>query len=477
MTVLESGVMHFRIDGADLMNLARRRFLERESRSAFRMLTETLCSDVPGQAEHYSAKILDGTHALEGNESGLWVTEKADAEYQAEVKRCYAGVVRIGRLWYRPKAIVLDLGPEDVPGEGGSPIPVDLPEFASWLRGWWRERNEHYKKPEEVAAQVGPHGKYILFDLCNEPPHWWPEQTNARQAVTDYLNAGNPLERTGWTAVYATMKALDVEMDRVESANVTMGRNTQGQKARRRRIKNSDPLREQKIQAVLGEQREAEEHRIRNDARKLADLRIKIQTQCGEDTFPLVLSDGRTFNVPRAPFYHWALRRTPFRHLAPAWKLCSSSGWKLSGDDPWHTDWMIGAGIDLDESYKPAVREASMEKMFEAQREVADFKVHVLVSGAVVEGIIGEDVIVLPDLSPEHLDKIRHARAILTERGGQLAHLAQVALERSIPILRVADACRIFQEGRRVTVDPVCGQVHVHADPAEGRWDALTAGE
>jgi len=469
MTVLESGTLHFRIDGADLMNLARRRFLEREPRSAFKVLTSALCSDVPGQSEHYSAKILDGTHALEGNESGLWVIEKVDPEYQAEVKRCYAGVVRIGRLWYRPKSIVMDLGVDDVPSEGGAQVPVDLPEFAGWLRGWWRERNEHYKRPEEVGAPIGPQGKYVLFDLCAEPPHWWPESTDARQAVTDYLDVGNTLERTGWTAVYATMKALDVEMDRVESANVAMDRNTSGQKAKRRRIKNSDPLREQKIQAVLDEQRE--------EARRLTDLRVKIQSQCGDDTFPLVLSDGRTFNVPRAPFYHWALRRTPFRHLAPAWNLCAHSGWKLAGDDPWHTDWMIGAGIDLSESYQPPVRDASMEKSFEIQREVAGFKVHVLVSGSGVEGIIGGDVIVLPDLSPEHLNKIQHARAILTERGGQLAHLAQVALERSIPILRVEDACRIFQEGRRVTVDPGRGQVHVSLDLNEGRWDALLAGE
>lgn len=213
----------------------------------------------------------------------------------------------------------------------------------------------------------------------------------------------------------------------------------------------------------------------RNSAHIYIHSCIVLRLTCERSVLHVADHDGRTFNVPRAPFYHWALRRTPFRHLAPEWKLCAASGWKLSGDDPWHTDWMIGAGIDLDESYKPEVRDASMDKMFEIQRAVAGFKVHVLVSGSTVEGIIGEDVIVLPDLSPEHLNKIRAARAIITERGGQLAHLAQVALERSIPILRVEDACQIFQQGRRVTVDPECGQAHVHGDSGDGRWDALFA--
>lgn len=56
------------------------------------------------------------------------------------------------------------------------------------------------------------------------------------------------------------------------------------------------------------------------------------------------------------------------------------------------------------------------------------------------------------------------ARAIITEVGGQVAHLAQVALEKNITVMRVPDACSRYLAGVRVRLEPSEGKIHLHIE-------------
>lgn len=224
------------------------------------------------------------------------------------------------------------------------------------------------------------------------------------------------------------------------------------------------------------------------------EIRRKVLKQAAGDMMDLHTSDGRRVaTVPRAPFMVWALHRTSLKHLAPPWQTVSPSGLKLQLDEPAHTDWFYGATIyiteeerlrsrfrsaeTLDEAkelaqawgvklgrydfdYNGPLQEASYHEMFELQERLGDFEAAVVVDAGSVEGEVGKTIVVLPGLQPDHVDKIVKAKGIITQTGGKVAHIALVALEKSITVMRVPDACTRYLVGSRVRLDPAEGKIH-----------------
>ncbi len=210
-------------------------------------------------------------------------------------------------------------------------------------------------------------------------------------------------------------------------------------------------------------------------------IRRKVLAQAAGDMIDLHTKDGRRVaTVPRAPFMVWALHRTSLKHLAPPWQTVSPSGMKLQLDEPAHTDWFYGATIyitederlkarfphaeTLDEAkelaqawgvkferydfdYTGPLNDAAHNEMFELQWKLGNFEAPVIVDAGDVSGIVGEQIVTLPDLQPDHVDKIAKAEGIITQTGGKVAHIAQLALERSITIMRVTDAVTRFPAG------------------------------
>jgi phosphoenolpyruvate-protein kinase (PTS system EI component) len=48
---------------------------------------------------------------------------------------------------------------------------------------------------------------------------------------------------------------------------------------------------------------------------------------------------------------------------------------------------------------------------------------------------------------------------VITERGGALSHVSLLAREHNLPIIRVADATKIFNEGDHIVIDTEAGMV------------------
>lgn len=202
----------------------------------------------------------------------------------------------------------------------------------------------------------------------------------------------------------------------------------------------------------------------------VAAIRQAVLAQAAGDMMELRLEAGRLVaTVPRAPFMHWALGRTSLRHLAPPWLCISPSGMKFVNDDRHHSDWFYGAtivdapdGFDAGEyAYGGDVDKAAQREMFALQWRLGNFACEVLVDAGEVAGVVGQQIAVLRDLRPEQMTAILGATGIVTQAGGQLAHLAQIAMARRITILRVPDACSRFRAGMRLTLQPAIGMVRV----------------
>lgn len=203
-------------------------------------------------------------------------------------------------------------------------------------------------------------------------------------------------------------------------------------------------------------------------------------------------TDGRmlTLRVPRAPFEVWALRPlleqgkvTP-EQLRQKWLPISPVGFKMYGmeDDPCHTDWMLGAGLNVDtyeEVYLAGAKFkylhcAIFDEVEKIQQLFGNFEVAILsgtgsVAGTVIHPEPGREVppgsiVVLPSLRPTYFSIVLAAIAVITEAGGQMAHLAVVGREHSIPIVRVENARERFAPGMKVRVSCDRGRVEILED-------------
>lgn len=425
--------MSMSVDGEGLTRIARDFCLSDMPSRAWRLLVNGLHG--PVGPETIAADVLDGKLKLVGNSSskrGLRTARDNDVSYRKSMQYIFAGRVRIDGSWWRPSAEVLDFGEEDahfafhrVRDEESLDSIAD---GARLLLNVTRHRVAYYAREGErvvfLRVKNSKRNRVVIFEPVAERPFWWQEHPTVVAAFEEFIACGRRLQSRG-----------RVE-PRTEATPVVQG---------------PEPKTE--------EDYKTEEEQFE---RAVHDIRERVLAQAAGDMISLRLENGEVLAVPRAPFEHWALSRSPqLKHLAAPWTPVAPSGMKLPLDDPFHTDWLLGAGRSLEEAYRGPVHDASISWLIDVQRRFGNFDCAVLVPGEEVIGTIGEDILVLPNLDPKYVTKLGGARAIITQAGGALAHLAQVALERNVPIVLVEDALTRYLPGQQVRVCTDSGRIHV----------------
>lgn len=420
---------HFTLRGEDFTRIVRDFLLSDNPGAAYRLITENLKGQ--GNIEKIAEQVLDGEKRFTGNETdGLGVAAERDAVRKAFAKGIhyiYAGRIRLDGKWYRPVA-------EVVAGDSAENCVVS----------------------GEVFRSVGD--TEFIFEPCGEPPHWWAPHRSVKAAIKDFTSVGRTLEERGWPdadgGVYDNEASDDPdEQDDVEE------------------YEESNEVRRERLRLEMAEQ-EAQDRAEREEFEaRIAEYRKRILEQAHGDMLRLEW-DGGHVDVPRVPFIRWAVeRRKKLSALAPAWDNVCPSGMKLPLDSQNHSDWMIGAGLDLrNDYYNSPVQDAAVAKMFDIQQELASFQVAVLVEGTgygygkVVHGKPGKkppkgSIVVLPNLGPKYVEAVVGASAVIAEAGGKTAHLAQVGLEQGLPIVVAPNALQRFPEGLNVSVDTTEGKI------------------
>lgn len=208
---------------------------------------------------------------------------------------------------------------------------------------------------------------------------------------------------------------------------------------------------------------------------------------------------AKTYRVPKAPFYKWALSRTAGAHLAPEWEDVSYPGMKMQLDDRAHTDWLIGAGITPAHpawgSFTHPLLNAAYALRYDLLEKLLAFEVMVLndagpVHGALVQlakpneslkpikrvptGLIRGGVrewenvkrvrpvvALIPEPTPEYAPAIMSADAAILVRGSALIHLANVAREGGKTVVVDPDALRKYPPGTVLDINPGRGRIDV----------------
>ena len=182
--------------------------------------------------------------------------------------------------------------------------------------------------------------------------------------------------------------------------------------------------------------------------------------------------------VPKLPFLWWCLRRTGMAEkvLAP-WQPISESGIKMPCDDPWHTDWLLGGGYDIErfgdkaQAYEDMMS-AAYSEAFRQQEVLLDFKCAVLCGEGFVFGVVEhpkkgepcrgkEAIAVIPNAGPDYLDAALTAQAVIVEQGGTMAHLVTVLRPKGVVIVREEGAMKKYSDGTRLSVNTKEGSINV----------------
>jgi len=432
--------LHFRITGEAVTRIARDHFLSDRPDLAWRLLTTGLAGD-EGALVKAARGVLSGTKKIVGDESaGLRVVADKAKKYQRDARFIYAGRIRLDSRWFQPRAVVVEYGSRDNEFAAlarGARRGEPSRDNGSAARRDLRTRTQYYAGEGERVVDCGAHG-FVIFEPTGERPHWWEPVLTPAAAVEEAQAAGRTLDE-----------------ERAEPLS-----------------EDDPPWSEGRVPPLLSfestsaaELERLEAQYAREDAEyeaNLAKYASVIRARAGDAWIDLRTRAGDVVaKVPVAPFAHWALRRTTAKHLAPPWEPVCPSGLKMPCDDEFHTDWFVGAGFDprTTNPYVGPINEAALATMGEMQEMFAQCECTILVAGPEVEGVVGQGIVVLPDLHPDHLPRLTGARAVITEAGGALAHLAQVALERNLPIVVVPDARARFPAGARVRVDATEGRV------------------
>ena len=102
---------------------------------------------------------------------------------------------------------------------------------------------------------------------------------------------------------------------------------------------------------------------------------------------------------------------------------------------------------------------AAMEMLSDARHPAG-----VMVDAGERTGIVGEDIMVLPDSDAARVTQLGKSIGVIVEKGGKLAHFAIVTRGRGITVMRHSDACELFTPGMRVTLNPQAGRIVIIAE-------------
>lgn len=465
MSKRKVGTMSFSVEGAFVLNLCREEAVYGSWKKAINMLLDSFI----GMNHDHAIALLKGDKALTGWDSDIEMVDEDPAkkkELTDEYIFQYKDVLLHNGQYYKPKywfgqsrareAYCLDefgggrFAYNDKASKGYSPI-----EKASF---YFADTSQYYYTSHVHKVDFGAY--VVAWEAVNRiPPLWFKDETDEEVIMTRHIMSGN----------FDLITELDDESAQPRWVSYV---NEYGRDRNIAEIacEKLAPLAQPDFMDKLKEQAKKDALDATERAFEISRLRHDIWEQNGDTPDDYVIL-CEMYKVPRKPLENWALQRTKAGHLAAKWKTVSDSGWKMFADDPNHTDWVIGAGIDPADIYddKKDVNDAASKWAYKFQKKMTNGNIAVLVPMRGSEltdhvthpqpnDTIESNIVMIPDCSTKWIKIAKQigkvGGIIIAKTGGQMSHLVINGEEYGVTILMHPQADTVFKKGCYVEIDP-----------------------
>jgi phosphohistidine swiveling domain-containing protein len=499
----------FTMEDGFLADFTRSLVLEKKWRDALRILRD---ATHPALALDECVAILTGESTLAREEQGYRVAPQdqnceALARYRATAAWQQAGILDVDGEFYQPYAKIVSFGVADEDAVLADSRQRDGDYFS--MEQYRQRRAMYYARSESDIVRFDVSPEPVLFQRVQGPAFWVKTFTEPADAV-DNFRLCRSLEALGHGSRSATPEELlpnnwefyfraAIEGFLFESDEIDLARN--GHEHLEKLLQMKTELDTTTYQVDSGEIDFFDEDGYDRKARLSSDfernalalfyrVRILEKAKVQGGFMTLRVGEGEQaydLQVPRAPFLFWASRGVLRVPIAPQdmqpWRPVSPLGMKMMSDDPMHTDWWIGAGLNPRDAYETdnpvnaAAWKYCSELAFSEGRQCIRLAGKGKVTGGIVFPKAGEAVpegtiAVVPSAGVDYeLALISACRkgsgAVIAAVGGKLAHLATVSRELDGRLVVVDEALTRFSEGDVVTLDLDAGTVMLHGKHSE----------
>lgn len=186
-------------------------------------------------------------------------------------------------------------------------------------------------------------------------------------------------------------------------------------------------------------------------------------------------SNLKEWQAPKAPFLRWALNETFGQriNIQPSWNNICPASVMTAHEDHDYFDCKVGAGIWTNEvnfNLTSAWEAAVNKKKYELQKELLIFQITILSKTNKFETITGKakiikpgeetgkgNIAIIPHAGPEYENAIFEAAknhsAVITAKGGRVAHLAIVSRELGASLIMWPQSIYL-QDGDKLVIQP-----------------------
>lgn len=495
-------VVHFSIDGEFLANHARDRVCEGAWERALKLLTE----DLEGMTHEMAIAVLKGEADLTGSsadEAGIGIKElpkdgKKAQEMAKQLHFLYGSAFRYREKYWKPYARVTSWGEADslfaFEDQVGHVLETTGSRFFA-DKLWARKRSLFYAddRVHDMLVIFPVSKTQDAFILCKEapmPPLWLDVPVGPPDRVLlDMLKNGLVLPERG---------------EAYRGAPVEKVCSMSGARKTSKRAKSGNSFFKSSSAPALSEAEETARtaERERKHTQRLAKIAETVKTQAKEKGgfYRLELKDDierpyaprPSIEVPKNPFLLWALRGYDFERFgkkAPEWDVVSPQGLKMSFDDPYHSDWILGAGLSLEDAYAhdektlgSVVMSSAVREQFKLVKEWTQMQFVALAYPGKPRYFSGQVIVAEPNkpvpagsialaatAGPEYQlametacqpDQYGAKGLIICATGGKLAHLATVGREFKCTVLMVPDAVEKYRTTRCLSIDMDEGKIY-----------------
>lgn len=319
----------------------------------------------------------------------------------------------------------------------------------------------------DLRETTSPNEMLVIWEERSFTPAWAVTTNDAMSALSSFLDSRSPM------TLGADTSLMDLKRDPEAYYQYLIKKGNLTEKEQDER----DELSDLRYAKEIGEIREAVINRAGpQDSDGWIRLHVSSDNVLGE-------SEHIDFYkpIPRAPFLYWALQ--PYDPsklgLCEPWSPISRSGFKLQNDDPFHTDWVIGAGYDPEVFYRDdPVNNSSWALRIELCSSMLKFEFsplsrstkkslsgklrHIKPGETIDTGEIGVIECASIKYDAALRSAAKHGTGLICLTGGPLAHIATVGREMDVPIL-LWDKARDLRNGSKIYIDLENGTIELRA--------------